>query len=118
MLVNLDYHRCNKCQKIYSFRTDKPYSTNCPECGEKMEFYCNRNIDEEAVERVKCVPIYDPTKDPNSSYYIPVVRCPFCQSPNVHKIGTVSKVVSASLFGLGSNKIGKQWHCNKCGSNF
>jgi len=36
----------------------------------------------------------------------------------VRKIGAVSRMVSGSLFGLGSSKIGKQWHCNGCGSDF
>lgn len=44
--------------------------------------------------------------------------CPYCHSRNTSKIGTVSKMFSAGLFGLGSKKIGKQWHCNSCGSDF
>lgn len=30
----------------------------------------------------------------------------------------MSRVVSTGLFGLGSNKVGKQWHCSQCGSDF
>ncbi len=36
---------------------------------------------------------------------------------NTSKIDTVSRMVSASMFGLVSKKIGKQWHCNKCKSD-
>ena len=48
----------------------------------------------------------------------PKVTCPYCHSTNVRKIGIVSRSVSASIFGLGSKKIGKQWHCDHCGSDF
>jgi len=46
------------------------------------------------------------------------VSCTYCGSNSVRKIGAVSRMVSGSLFGLGSSKIGKQWHCNSCGSDF
>ena len=46
------------------------------------------------------------------------VKCPFCKSTNVTKISTAGRIVSVSLFGLGSKKIGKQWHCNNCKSDF
>lgn len=48
----------------------------------------------------------------------PSVECPYCHSMNTSKIGTVNRMVSTSMFGLASKKIGKQWHCNKCGSDF
>lgn len=47
-----------------------------------------------------------------------VVRCPYCKSSNTRKISTASRVVSTGLFGLGSKKIGKQWHCGNCNSDF
>lgn len=46
------------------------------------------------------------------------VSCPYCKSTNVRKIGIVSRGVSVGLFGLASKKIGKQWHCNQCKSDF
>ena len=46
------------------------------------------------------------------------VTCPYCKSINVKKIGQLNRTVSTGLFGLGSKKIGKQWHCNNCGSDF
>ncbi len=48
----------------------------------------------------------------------PKITCPYCKSTNTKKIGIVSRSVSAGLFGLGSKKIGKQWHCNNCNSDF
>lgn len=46
------------------------------------------------------------------------VVCPYCNSTNTEKISTVSRAVSVSLVGAASGKIGKQWHCKNCGSNF
>lgn len=46
------------------------------------------------------------------------VVCPYCKSTNTEKISTVSRAVSVSLVGTASGKIGKQWHCKQCGSNF
>ena len=47
-----------------------------------------------------------------------VPKCPTCGSINISKIGTINRMVSTGLFGLASKKIGKQWHCNNCGSDF
>lgn len=46
------------------------------------------------------------------------VVCPYCHSTNTEKIGTVSRAVSISLVGAASSKLGKQWHCNNCKSDF
>lgn len=49
----------------------------------------------------------------------PVISiCPYCDSINTRKISTLTRAFSTGLFGLGSSKVGKQWHCNKCGSDF
>ena len=45
-------------------------------------------------------------------------ECPFCHQYWTTKIGTGSRMLSAGLFGLGSKKIGKQWHCHFCNSDF
>lgn len=54
-------------------------------------------------------------KDKGNSYG---VTCPYCKATNVRKIGVGNRLLSTGLFGLGSKKIGKQWHCNHCGSDF
>ena len=46
------------------------------------------------------------------------IHCPYCNSTNVTKIGTVNRAVSVGMFGLTSKKLGKQWHCNSCGADF
>ena len=46
------------------------------------------------------------------------VICPYCQSTSVSRIGLLNRIVSVELWGLASSKIGKQWRCNDCGSEF
>lgn len=46
------------------------------------------------------------------------VTCKYCGSENVEKIGTLSRVASVELLGAASSKIGKQWHCKHCNSDF
>lgn len=44
--------------------------------------------------------------------------CPNCGSKKVKLIGTLSRAFSIHLFGLASNKIGKQYHCDDCKHNW
>ena len=53
-----------------------------------------------------------------SSFNQPTVVCPYCKSTNTTKITATAKMVNTALFGLFGTKRNKQWHCNKCGSDF
>lgn len=46
------------------------------------------------------------------------VHCPYCNSTNCKKISGVSKATSVAMFGIFSQKVKKQWHCNNCKSDF
>ncbi len=43
------------------------------------------------------------------------VKCQYCNSTNVQKITTTSKVVNTALFGIFGTKRHKTFHCNNCG---
>lgn len=46
-------------------------------------------------------------------------KCPYCNSTNIKKITTGSKVAHTALFGIFSmSRNSKQWHCNNCKSDF
>ena len=45
-------------------------------------------------------------------------KCPYCKSTKVKKIGVSGRLFSTAMFGMASGKIGKQWHCNNCKSDF
>ena len=49
----------------------------------------------------------------------PVITCPYCKSTDTSKISTASKAAHAFFFGIFSiSRNSKQWHCNKCHSDF
>lgn len=46
-------------------------------------------------------------------------ECPYCHSKNTKKISGLSKAGSVAMFGVFAvGKVGKQWHCNNCKSDF
>lgn len=48
----------------------------------------------------------------------PTIKCPYCQSTNTKKLDVINRGVSFGFFGFASSKVGKQWHCNNCKSDF
>ena len=48
----------------------------------------------------------------------PQVNCPYCKSTDVKIVSSSSRILSTLTFGLAGKKIGKQWHCNNCKSDF
>ena len=44
-----------------------------------------------------------------------VPKCPTCGSSNIKRVSGTSKAVSVVMFGLLSQKVKKQFHCNNCG---
>ena len=46
------------------------------------------------------------------------IKCPYCNSYNTKRITVTTRAISTHAFGMASSKIGKQWHCNNCDSDF
>lgn len=44
-----------------------------------------------------------------------IPKCPTCSSTNIKKVSGTSKAFSVAMFGLLSQKVKKQFHCNNCG---
>lgn len=80
------------------------------ECLARPE--CRINPDQKYITQEP----YVPTPKPQPSK--PSVECPYCHSTNTKKISGVSKAGSVALFGLFSQKVRHQWHCNDCKSDF
>ncbi len=76
-----------------------------------MKTYRNIKSQENAKERAK-------ERKQSKAYTVSQVKCPYCNSMNTKKLSATSKAGSVAMFGLMSNKVGKQWHCNSCGSDF
>lgn len=44
-----------------------------------------------------------------------IPKCPTCQSTNIQKLSTTSKVLGVGLLGLASKTVGKTMKCKSCG---
>lgn len=45
-------------------------------------------------------------------------ECPYCHSKDTEKITATAKAVNTALFGVFGTKRHKEWHCNRCDSDF
>ena len=87
----------------------------CPSChkkwymGEKYCPSCNRYIG--SIEDVKEEETVTITEIPN----IPTPKCPTCQSTNIQRISTTSKMFDIMLVGHFSRAARSQFKCNSCG---
>lgn len=100
--------KCPKCKRKYPKLLIK-----CPKCNNQLTKLSteNKKIDRQInAIREQTQEFYE--KQDN------LPKCPTCGSTNLNKIGTLRRTVSVGLFGLASGKIGKQWHCNQCKSDF
>ena len=89
----------------------------CPHCGFSMIKYKQKT--EELERKRSDLQRINQNNVSLSSYHSSAsVTCPYCKSINVKKISTSSRAVSTLAFGIMSKKIGKQWHCNNCKSDF
>ncbi|MBE5948198.1 MAG: hypothetical protein E7261_04115 [Lachnospiraceae bacterium] len=91
--------------------------------GVKLETPKSHYYDQPIVSREHLInPFNQPAPVPITSLppksSTPTITCPYCKSTDTKKISAGSRWLSTGLFGLASGKVGKQWHCNKCKSDF
>ena len=96
----------------------------CPRCGHNQSYIRMRFDDaEEFGECMNCgeltyrkvlneAKLYEPFQQ------TPTVKCPYCNSTNTKKISTLSRMGSFATLGFAGKKVGKQWQCNNCKSDF
>lgn len=121
--MTVDTYMCPKCFEPKVFKPEtRNQSHTCPKCGSEMEYWATEKINPITgkVDNASYDVMSDTSKVTTitSSVNKNVVKCPYCNSEYVKKISTTSRTVSTYLWGLASKKIGKQWHCNACGSDF
>lgn len=125
--------KCPECGKEIS---DK--STQCIHCGFPLSSINNIKLSNEQCPLCKnnnhilkgindvcsvCGYIFNvneikkanPDYTPYTTSQINKPHCPICDSTNVKKISDTSKAVSVAMFGIFSQKVKKQMHCNNCG---
>lgn len=90
----------------------------CPSCGkvypanEKMCNLCKERLVSEAVYSNRLSVARQKVKEAN------VPKCPICGSTDLKKLSALNRSASAFMWGLGSNKIGKTYECQKCKATF
>ena len=87
----------------------------CVSCGKTT--YDNLYLYKDGEVKIVSSPII---KDEDKKYVPPkpTVKCPYCGSTSTKKISTLSRMGSFATFGFAGKKVGKQWHCNNCKSDF
>ena len=102
--------QCPNCERKY-FDDETNYCLNCR--------YPLKHIEGSGNVKRSDLPINDTPENRKKFIKHSVeVHCPYCKSNNTKKLSVASRSFSIGLFGLGSPKIGKQWHCNNCNSDF
>ncbi len=103
---------------------DKTLIRKCPLCGKeylKPQRYCEKCdlhlVRLSQYEKLKINPV-DFKQAQEKREQQNKTLCPYCNSTNVTKISTLDRAISVGAFGLASSKVGKQWHCNGCKSDF
>ena len=119
------YLICDECHYSEDYlKQDFVNNFECPDCG-SLSGTLEENDSKLGVRCNNCKKLYimlekkttvNNRHEPPRTANIP--KCPVCGSTNLQKIGTGSRLLSTTLFGLGSKKMGKQWHCNNCKSDF
>lgn len=94
--------KCPKCDRIYM-----DYDFYCKTCNYRLEYI-------EGSEKFD----YPPESHKVETIRTQTVTCPYCQSTRCSRISILGRMVSVEFWGFASNKLGKQWHCHDCGSNF
>jgi hypothetical protein len=79
--------------------------------------WAEESIEERRQSRIK--ELTTPSNQANQKQSVDTrMRCPVCGSTRIAKISTTSRIVSTAMVGIASSKIGKQWHCNNCKTDF
>lgn len=101
-----------KCPNCSSFIAET--SRVCPECGyDAISSYLLQLEREKQSKYIDYTYNHNVNSIDNNMKNVP--KCPTCQSTDIKKVSTASKVGSVFIWGLLSQKVKKQWHCNNCG---
>lgn len=103
-------YMCPICAQGYFFDKSSQFSTECPKCHVEMVCVEEKNTTTEIEER-------ESRRWENGKSAM-LIECPYCHSFNTKKISSLSKAGSVAMFGIFSQKIKHQWHCNSCNSDF
>lgn len=92
----------------------KHYNCGFDEAREVMDFI----LDGKPLPNPDLTPQQIAQANAQAQDWLNKVHCPYCNSTNCKKISGVLKATSVAMFGIFSQKVKKQWHCNNCKSDF
>lgn len=92
----------------------KQIEHTCKKCGYNIA----KIVPTEYGTAILCTQCYEVEKLNDIKTIPNQPKCPYCQSTNLKKLDVIDRGVSFGLFGFASSKVGKQWHCNNCKSDF
>ena len=78
---------------------------------------CDYFIDGTPIPNPDLTPQQIAAANAQAQEWLNKVHCPYCNSSNCKKISGISKATSVAMFGIFSQKVKKQWHCNNCRSD-
>lgn len=113
---------CEKCGEYIEINYNEEYISKAQSeyCvvtnGAKIICKCGNICQNGLIERKKdqkIIHIQHTKIQSDSTINIP--KCPTCSSTNIKKVSGTSKAISVAMFGLLSQKVKKQFHCNNCG---
>lgn len=113
----VEIYKCKKCGFQSSFIPGQQIVKKCKVCGNNMELYYTRDYNpQNGLKAIK----ESNNEKKNLQHFNStiVVECPYCHSTKTVKISGLSRAASIGFWGIFSKKIGKQWHCEDCGSDF
>lgn len=105
--LNIGLRQLSDIQKIF-----QKHKNNEKKLKEEIFKYYKNKEDTDRIMNQMIIKSFKKNKTDNGA------KCPYCNSTNTTKITVAKRSVSTYLFGLGSSKVGKQWHCNNCKSDF
>lgn len=115
-----DMQYCSECfggNKI-ELATESEYKTKTGKGFETLEKINierkAKDIDFEKKHPIKTRQVIVPKKIKEQN----IPKCPICGSTDLKKLSALDRGVSAFMFGLGSNKIGKTYECKNCKATF
>ena len=104
---------CESCNNLNVFAESED-DTKCKYCGStKLDMQSIEELDDSGN---KIKDVWKTNEKPTIQINTP--KCPYCQSTNLRKLDFIDRGLSFGIFGFGSKKIGKQWHCNNCKIDF
>ena len=112
---------CDNCgEGLYIPNTDIRDEYFCPKCNSPVWYLISSIVDPNTGKEIDTY--FDESRNIGyralKSNSKSSITCPYCSSANTKKISGLSKASSVAIWGIFSQKVKKQWHCNNCDSDF